>query len=351
MMEAILISYHVPIELVSAIMSLYKSSSARVCTTDGLSDPILLSRGVLQGDTLAPYLFIVVMDYILRNAINDELGYNISPYSSNRRSASRILQKFLSNLAFADDIALLCSSFNDAQTILSAIVNTALTIGLKMNLSKTEYLLVGTWPTPLPNITINNVAINRVYDYKYLGSYIMNSTKDFVVRKALAWSAIIKLNSIWKSCVFTRRYKLNIFYATVESVLLYGAETWTMTKTLSKSLDGCYTRLLRYALNIPWQSHTTNIILYSNDVQYISDKLRTRRLKFAGHCYRTSQHTPQPISDILFLDFPQHKYYRGQSNTLTYPELLTRDTNRTTNELKIDMLNRDEWRKQIVNLV
>ena len=36
--------------------------------------------------------------------------------------------------------------------------------------------------------------------------------------------------------------KVRLSQATVESILLHGAETWTTNK-IQKSLDGCYTRM------------------------------------------------------------------------------------------------------------
>lgn len=39
------------------------------------------------------------------------------------------------------------------------------------------------------------------------------------------------------------------------SILLYGAEAWTITKNLEKKNDGCYIRLLRHAQNISWKKH------------------------------------------------------------------------------------------------
>jgi hypothetical protein len=54
--------------LVNAIMALDNGASAEVVTGDGTSDEIKLSVGVLQGDTLAPYLFDFVIDDVLRNA-------------------------------------------------------------------------------------------------------------------------------------------------------------------------------------------------------------------------------------------------------------------------------------------
>ena len=46
-----------------------------------------------------------------------------------------------------------------------------------------------------------------------------------------------------------KKDKTRLFIATVESVLLYGAEMWTIAQTMKNQLDGCYTRMLRMALN------------------------------------------------------------------------------------------------------
>ena len=90
-----------------------------------------------------------------------------------------------------------------------------------------------------------------------------SSEQDIHVRKALAWSACNKLSKIWKSDL-SRYIKVRLFRPIVESILLYGSETWTLTKELTKWLDGTYTRMLRCALNISWKSHTTNEVLYGN---------------------------------------------------------------------------------------
>ena len=60
--------------------------------------------GVLQGDTLAPFLFIIMLDYALRQALKEhkELGFTITP-----RKSRIIGPVTLSGLDFTDDIALL----------------------------------------------------------------------------------------------------------------------------------------------------------------------------------------------------------------------------------------------------
>ena len=70
------------------------------------------------------------------------------------------------------------------------------------------------------------------------------------------------MTSVWNSNL-PRQIKLGFFYATVESVLLYGSEFWTLNTTLEKSLDGGYTRMLPAVLNISKSTHVTSKILVS----------------------------------------------------------------------------------------
>ena len=90
--------------------------------------------------------------------------------------------------------------------------------------------------------TFNDKVLKCVDDYKYLGSYIRNSERDFTIRKGLAWSACNKMDKIWKSNL-DRNLKINIFRVTMEPVLLYGSETLS-TKQQCR-LNGCYNCLLR----------------------------------------------------------------------------------------------------------
>ena len=46
------------------------NTRAKVYSPDGVSEEIDIVEGVLQGDTLSSYLFIIVPDYALRKAIN-----------------------------------------------------------------------------------------------------------------------------------------------------------------------------------------------------------------------------------------------------------------------------------------
>ena len=74
--------YGLPEKIVSAIRALYTSTKAKVVSPDGDTDLFDIQAGVLQGDTLAPFLFILVLDYALRisvDSLNNKFRYCLSP--------------------------------------------------------------------------------------------------------------------------------------------------------------------------------------------------------------------------------------------------------------------------------
>ena len=56
--------------------------------------------------------------------------------------------------------------------------------------------------------------------------------------------------------------KKKFFISTVESIVLYKSEAWSLMAAEEKSLYGMYTRMLRKATTVHWSSHTTNEALY-----------------------------------------------------------------------------------------
>ena len=49
---------------------MYDNPSSSVKTLDGPTNEFFTTTGILQGDTLAPYLFVIVVDYLLRQSID-----------------------------------------------------------------------------------------------------------------------------------------------------------------------------------------------------------------------------------------------------------------------------------------
>ena len=68
--EQILLTYGPPPQIATATVMLYKNTKVKVRSPDGDADFFDIVTGVLQGDTLAPYLFIMCFDYLLRMSID-----------------------------------------------------------------------------------------------------------------------------------------------------------------------------------------------------------------------------------------------------------------------------------------
>ena len=70
-MEQILLAYGIPKETIAAITILYRNTKVKVHSPDGDTEYFDIVAGVLQGDTLAPYLLIICLDYVLRISIDE----------------------------------------------------------------------------------------------------------------------------------------------------------------------------------------------------------------------------------------------------------------------------------------
>ena len=194
--------------------------------------------GVLQGDTLAPYLFIICLDYVLRTSIDKirENGFELTKKRSRRYPA-----KTITDADNAEDIAILANASNQAETILHSLERTAAGIGLHINAHKAEYM---SYNQTGDISTLDGTSLKLVDKFTYIGSSVSSTEKDIDTRLTKAWKAIDSLSIIWKSGL-TYKMKRSFFQAAALSILLYGCNTWTLTKQIEKKLDGNYTRMLR----------------------------------------------------------------------------------------------------------
>ena len=102
-MEQILLSYGLPKETVAAITILYRNTKVKVRSPDGDTEYFGIVAGVLQGDTLALYLFIICLDYVLRTLIDKirENGFELT-----KKRSRRYTTKTITDTDYTDDIAI-----------------------------------------------------------------------------------------------------------------------------------------------------------------------------------------------------------------------------------------------------
>ena len=105
---------------------------AQAITPDGETTFFQITAGVLQGYTLAPYLFIVALDYALREATKD----TSTDFMLEKRQGSRKPAVCIIYADFADDLALILNYMKQAQLFLSRLDMAAEIIGLHANSQK-----------------------------------------------------------------------------------------------------------------------------------------------------------------------------------------------------------------------
>ena len=159
--------------------------------------------------------------------------------------------KEITNLRYADDTTLVCSSREELIDLLNRIKQASEEKDLLLNTKKTKIMVVDR-DNNNTDFTIAGNKIEVVNQFEYLGSIINNkgeSTTEIRRRRlAMARSTVQSMSHIWKSRGLSLSLKVRLLHATSFSIATYGRESWAMTKNDRKRVDAfemwCYRRLL-----------------------------------------------------------------------------------------------------------
>jgi len=126
-----------------------------------------------------------------------------------------------------------------------------------MNPDKCKVVVSGTW-SGTADIQVQGSTVEVVDEFCYLSSYISqnsNCEKDVKVRIGKASAIFGKIKKVWRNKHINLQTKLILYEALILSTLLYGAEVWPLTVTLSKKLEAAQVaeRYSRY--HVEGQSH------------------------------------------------------------------------------------------------
>ena len=110
---------------------------------------------------------------------------------------------------------------------------------------------------PGNTLCVDAGPIAKVDDFRFLGGWLKSSDDDFRHGVPQAWQACNSMWRVWKCPTLSRDCKRTLFQATVGTVSLYNAETWTTIRALERRVMaytyGFCARLLTFHGNITWQ--------------------------------------------------------------------------------------------------
>ena len=115
---------------------LYKNITVKVHPPDGDTSFFIIVAGILKGDILAPYLFLICQDYALQMSIDliKEYGFTLKKARSPQYPTETITD--------TDYIALLTNTPTQEKSLIHSLEQTAEGIGLLVNADKTEYMFL-----------------------------------------------------------------------------------------------------------------------------------------------------------------------------------------------------------------
>jgi len=119
----------VPAILLDLISALHNGTAVRVRVGQELSGHLLTTSGVRQGCVLAPSLFCIAIDWILRHMTS--------------RPGITVGQQHFTDLVYADDTTFLVDSPTQASSCLSSFSEAAAVFGLRISWPKTKIQNVG----------------------------------------------------------------------------------------------------------------------------------------------------------------------------------------------------------------
>jgi len=223
---AILACIGVPGKILRLCKKLYGDSQSCVHMNGKLSEWFNINSGVRQGCVAAPALFNCVVDHLMSRVCAQipavSFG-NLHP----------------ADLEYADDTVLLSNGIEKFTTALSVYDRESRKLGLKVSWAKTKLTHVGEG-SDSPSLNIDGNAVEFADLFVYLGSTVTNNgdLKPEIERRRAPSSNVMQAlrKQLWHQQSISRTTKMRIYNAAVLSVLLYGAETWPLTGTLSSRL-------------------------------------------------------------------------------------------------------------------
>ena len=161
--------YGLPDKIIAGIKTMYDNPETFVLSLDGATNAFFTTAGILLGDTLESYLFIIVVDYILRISLDPINNHGLT---LQERKSTCHPSKHITDLDYADDIALLSDQVNNAEILLQSLETPAHKVDLTLSSIKTECILPNEESTGNEIYALNGSSLNTVDDFEYLGSYI-----------------------------------------------------------------------------------------------------------------------------------------------------------------------------------
>ena len=149
-----------PVHIIQLVANLYKEQESVVRTTNGDTGWFKIERGVTQGCVISPGLYNIYSEHITRCVLEE---HHDGITSGGRRET---------NLRFADDTTLLCTSKEVLLGLLKKVKEASMSKNLLLNTQKSKIMVVDKDRERKEDFVLDGENIEEVESFVYLGSLI-----------------------------------------------------------------------------------------------------------------------------------------------------------------------------------
>lgn len=206
--------------------------------------------GVRQGENLSPLLFSIFLNdfeqFLLRKS--NGLRFTSDLIYNHLQDEDTVIYLKLITLLYADDTIIFAETPDDLQKSLEALNDYCNQWDLKVNASKTKIIIFSRGKVKkLPVFYLNDVIIDIVDDYKYLGIIFQYNGKFSRAQKHLydqASKAMFSLIAKSRKFSLPIDLQLELFDSLVRPILTYGCEIWGFENILGEKLHLKYCKMI-----------------------------------------------------------------------------------------------------------
>lgn len=337
----------IPKMLLEAIRSTYETVRLKIQIAGQKSEEFKMNKGIKQGDSLSPLLFIIMMDRIVKQIkaqteqLSTTIGYrNLEPIK-------------MSSLLYADDVVLIGNSINKTQKLMNIWTKEIEKVKMEVNLNKTKVMIVNENRDNKANneIKCRDTILERVTTYDYLGSILTEDGKiDRELSNRQNKSTIIyySLNkTIWGHRDIDLETKIKIYNTITVPIITYACENWTLRKKDESKINAMEMKhLRRLAGKTKWDRIKNEDIREITKQEPIMRKIRRKQLNWYGHIVRMKT---DRITRKIMETGPPINRRRGRPRRKWMDQIIEigRKKGKNVDEMKTMARNRKEWREWV----
>ena len=236
------------------------------------------------------------------------------------------------------------------QALLTAVNEKGKPYGMEMNIIKTKSMVISRKkPAPKISISVEGKPIQQVDRMVYLGYMATEDGKcdKEIKRIGIARTAFESMPKILISRNISIELRSRIAKCYIWSTLLYGAETWTLTKVTSDKLEAFEMWLNRRMLRISWKEHKTNadVLHKMKTKRSLLNTIKKRKCQYFGHLIRRDG-----VQRLLMEGRINSRRGRGRPRT-TWTDNIKEWTKISYNDCIRVAQDRERWRSMTADLL